>query len=62
MAGLTCEKCDREFKEDEKAKAYVWEGKTMCDECLFTMGADPSQAMTWMAFIESQGKGRPERY
>jgi len=62
MTGIKCEKCDREFQEHEKGKAYVWEGKTMCDECLFTMGVDPNQAMTWITFVESQNKDRPQTY
>ena len=64
MAGLKCQKCDREFKEDEKAhKAFVWEGKAMCEECLFTMGGGfPGEAETWMAFQNRQNADRPPRY
>lgn len=52
---LKCEKCDREFKKDEeKEKAFVWEEKVMCEDCLFSMGVSPDDAMTWAAFVHHQ--------
>ncbi len=52
---MKCEKCDREFKkEEEKKKAFVWEEKVMCEDCLFHMGVEPEGAMTWAAFMHNQ--------
>ncbi|MFC1847321.1 hypothetical protein ACFLW5_00690 [Chloroflexota bacterium] len=56
---MKCEKCGHEFKEDEKAKAFVWQGKVMCEECLFRMGESPEDAMTWAAFTHTQQDNRP---
>jgi transcription initiation factor TFIIIB Brf1 subunit/transcription initiation factor TFIIB len=52
---MKCEKCGIEFKEDEKReKAFVWQGQTMCEECLFKMGVSPEDALTWTAFQHEQ--------
>ena len=51
---MKCEKCGREFKEDEKDKAFVWKDQVMCEECLFRMGVSPEDALTWAAFVYSQ--------
>lgn len=56
---MKCEKCDREFKEDEKGKAFVWQEKVMCEECLFRMGVSAEDAMTWVAFTHAQQDKRP---
>ena len=58
---MKCEKCDREFKEDESEKAFVWADKVMCEECLFRMGGNPEDAMTWAAFMHSQQDKHPPR-
>ena len=51
---MKCEKCDREFKEDEKDKAFVWKDQVVCEECLFRAGGTHTDAMTWTAFVHSQ--------
>ncbi len=52
---MKCDKCDREFKKDEeKKKAFVWEEKVMCEDCLYEMGVSPDDAMTWVAFSHDQ--------
>ncbi len=63
MAELKCEKCGHEFKGDEKEhKAFVLDGRTMCDECLFRMGVDPAGVETWMMVQHRQEQERPPRY
>jgi len=64
---IKCSQCDLEFSESElseehKNKAFVFNGKVMCDECLVKMGGNPSDAMTYEAFIHSQQPKRPPEY
>ncbi|MDP2919727.1 MAG: hypothetical protein Q8O43_05890 [Dehalococcoidia bacterium] len=64
---VKCEQCDLEFPESElsekhKGKAFVWQGKVMCEDCLFKMGASPAEAMTYSAFVDSQQPRRPQSY
>ena len=60
---VVCEKCDREFKEDEAmeypGKLYVHKGKVMCEDCLVEMGVMPDTADPYSVYIKTitdQGK------
>jgi len=58
---IKCEKCDLEFPESElsekhKNKAFVWDGKVLCKDCLVMMGGDPYAASTLWDFKQSQDK------
>jgi len=60
---VKCEMCDLEFSESELSeahqnKAFVFRGKVICEDCLFSMGVVPSDAMTWAAFMASQNQKR----
>ena len=61
---LKCAKCDLEFPESEaseahKNKAFVWEGKILCEDCLVMMGGSPGLAPTWWDFNKDQNKAKP---
>jgi formylmethanofuran dehydrogenase subunit E len=62
---IKCAQCDLEFSESElseehKNKAFVFNGKVMCDECLYKMGVNTSDVMTYEAFIHSQQPKKPQ--
>ena len=62
--GLKCAKCDLEFPESEaseqhKNKAFVWEGKILCEDCLVMMGGNPGLAPSWWDFQKDQNKAKP---
>ncbi len=59
-----CEKCDLEFPESElseehKNKAFVWDGKILCKDCLIMGGGDPNTAVTWWDFQKNREKAKP---
>ena len=61
---LKCAKCDLEFPESEasethKNKAFVWEGKILCEDCLVMMGGSPGLAPSWWDFNKDQNKAKP---
>ena len=61
---VKCEKCDLEFPESElseehKNKAFIWDGKILCKDCLVMMGGDPSTASTLWDFQSNQNKAKP---
>ena len=61
---VKCTQCDLEFSESElsekhKNKAFVWDGKVMCDDCLFKMGVTAAEAQTYEAFVGSQQSRKP---
>ena len=58
---IKCAKCNLEFSESELSdehvhKAFVFQGKVMCETCLFKMGTNPQEAQAWGAFIASQNQ------
>lgn len=64
---VKCAQCDLEFSESElsekhKSKAFVWNGKVMCEDCLFKMGVSAAEAQTYEAFIDSQQPKKPADY
>jgi len=64
---VKCAKCDLEFSESElsekhKNKAFVWNGKVMCDGCLFKMGVSVAEAQTYDSFVGSQKPRKPIDY
>ena len=48
MKIVKCEKCDREFQDDEAmeypGKVYVLKGKVICEDCLIDMGVSTDEA------------------
>lgn len=64
---VKCAQCDLEFSDSElsekhKNKAFVFRGKVMCEDCLYKMGVNAEDAMTYAAFLDSQEGKRPETY
>jgi len=64
---VKCAQCDLEFSESElsekhKNKAFVYNGKVMCDDCLFKMDVSAGEAMTYEAFVASQQPRKPADY
>ena len=54
---VKCEKCDREFKEDEAleypGKVYVHKGKVMCEDCLIGLGVMPDGAEPYSVYLKT---------
>ena len=64
---IKCAQCDLEFpdtvlSEKHKNKAFVWQGKVMCEDCLVKMGVNQEDAMTYTAFLDSQQPKKPSKY
>ena len=60
---VKCEKCDLEFPESElseehKNKAFIWQGKVLCEDCLVRLGGDPTVAPEWL-FQKDPNKAKP---
>ena len=55
---IKCEKCDREFRDDEAreypGKVYVYKSKVMCKDCLIDMGVMPDTADPYNLYIEGR--------
>ena len=54
---MKCEKCDREFSEDEcyeyPGKLYVHKGEVICEDCLGNMGVSLREAYPYSAYREN---------
>lgn len=64
MATLKCTKCDLEFPESElseehKNKAFIFDDKILCKDCLVMMGGDPNVAQAYSSYRHSQEKAKP---
>jgi hypothetical protein len=64
---VKCAQCDLEFSDSElsekhKNKAFVFRGKVMCEDCLYKMGVNADDAMTYAAFLDNQEANRPQNY
>jgi hypothetical protein len=62
--GVKCEKCNLEFPhstmdEEHKNKAFVWNGKILCEDCLVMMGGTPGSAQPLWSFQKDQNKAKP---
>jgi hypothetical protein len=62
--GAKCEKCNLEFpdsiaSEDHKNKAFVWEGKILCEDCLVMQGGNAANAVSLADFEKNQDKAKP---
>ncbi|MFC1899178.1 hypothetical protein ACFLXP_02490 [Chloroflexota bacterium] len=58
MENIKCDKCDREFKEEE-AKQYpnkirTYRGKLVCEECLVDMGVSPQSTDPYGVYFETR--------
>ena len=61
---VKCEKCNLEFpqsemSEEHKNKAFVWNGKILCADCLVMMGGTPGSAQPLWSFQKDQNKAKP---
>ncbi len=54
---MKCEKCDREFPEEEAhkhpEKVRVYRGKIMCEDCLVDMGVHLDDADPYWTYIKT---------
>ncbi len=57
MDNIKCEKCDREFKEEEARqypnKVRVYRGKLICEDCLVDMGVSLNEADPYWTYIQT---------
>ena len=55
---IKCEKCDREFSEEQAhqhpGKVYVHKNKILCETCLVDMGVMPDSAEPYKTFMETR--------
>jgi len=61
---VKCEKCNLEFpesamSEEHKNKAFVWNGKILCEDCLIMMGGTPGITSSLWDFSKDQDKAKP---
>ncbi len=64
QSAVKCEKCNLEFPESElseehKNKAFVFDDKILCKECLIMMGGDPGSATNYWDFHHDPNKAKP---
>ena len=45
--------------EEHKNKAFVWEGKVLCEDCLIMQGGTPGNAISFWDFQKDQNKAKP---
>lgn len=54
---VKCEKCDREFKDDQAleypGKVYVHKGTVLCKDCLIEMGVLPDSAQPYSVYMRT---------
>jgi hypothetical protein len=55
---VKCEKCDREFKEEEAreypGKVRVYHGKVMCEDCLLDMGVTVDESQPYWEYVKTR--------
>ncbi len=55
---VKCEKCDREFSEDEAieypGKVHVHKGQIICETCLVDMGVSPDETDPYATYIKTR--------
>ncbi len=55
---VKCEKCDREFKEEEARqypnKVRVYHGKVICEDCLLDMGVSLDEADPYWTYLKTR--------
>ncbi len=55
---IKCEKCDREFSEDEAieypGKVHVHKGQIICETCLVDMGVSPDETDPYATYIKTR--------
>ena len=58
MENIKCEKCDREFKEEEARqypnKVRTYRGKLICEDCLVDMGVTPNETDPYWTYLETR--------
>lgn len=58
---IKCEKCDREFNEEEAreypGKVHVHKGQVMCEDCLVDMGVSLNEADPYWTHIKARREG-----
>ena len=58
MEVVRCEKCDREFSQEEAfqypGKVRVYKGKVMCEDCLIDMGVSLDETDPYATYIKTR--------
>ena len=58
MADVKCDKCDREFKEEEAHEhtnnVRMHNGKAVCEDCLVDMGVSIDNAQSYWSYVRSR--------
>lgn len=53
-----CDKCDREFKEEEArmypGKIRVHKGVVICEDCLLDMGVSLDETDPWSTYVQTR--------
>jgi hypothetical protein len=52
---MNCSRCGRELTED---KAYNYQGKVMCDDCLMDVGLSPHNCDPWAEYVDTADRKR----
>jgi hypothetical protein len=63
LKSVKCEKWGLEFPkstmaEEHKNKAYVWDDKILCKDCLVMSGGYPGLAQVWESLHNDQNKAK----
>ncbi|MDO8577847.1 MAG: hypothetical protein Q7R50_01560 [Dehalococcoidales bacterium] len=52
---MKCSRCGRELTED---KAYNYQGKVMCEDCLMDVGLNPHNCDPWATYVDTAARKR----
>ncbi len=52
---MNCSRCGRELTED---KAYNYQGKVMCEDCLMDVGLSPHNCDPWAEYVDTADRIR----
>jgi len=52
---IKCSRCGRELTED---KAYNYQGKVMCEDCLMDVGLSPHNCDPWAEYVDTADRRR----
>ena len=55
---MNCSRCNRELAED---RAYVYQGKVFCEDCLMEIGLSIKECDPWATYVETAGRKRHGR-
>ncbi len=52
---MNCSRCGRQLTED---KAYTYQGKPMCEDCLMDVGLSPHDCDPWASYVDTSDRKR----